>query len=804
MCRILLIACLLLSAARAVAADKGENTLESEAIAIGGVGGLYLLAEPGLLEIDIKKWDLHIRDTPTHLRAILVGPDRRPIDEVVLNDDGQSKGSGRGKEQHATLSAQVGQKGIYALNVTATHDRYGESVRWAYSTNCKKVLVETSRGHKDARHLEPIVLDSADLPGNICFAARSSEIEIEIDGLPSGVSPILFDDSDRQVAELTVDGDGRATHTISADDRSTERPWRLHLPSASATVHIDGVTRWERGEAYENLSLWSLDTESWFPFHDLRWMMAPYSRAFHAAPGDTHTVDFTLHNNSGTADSLSLGTPQSDLNVSLSSASVELAPDESKTVTATINIPDSASGTDTLTAEVTVTSRNHPDISTWSTIEARIGQAGQLTLEGPLVYLPYAHENEQFAYTPDYPNANQLYFNQDNRPFIRTDDGVHTLDSKTWTTLDTIDGERYRAITSKVAFAESGEVCLIGKSGDDTAYLYSGDGGKTYTATPIPKRDAPRQQWDIESFAGQNRPKGLAPILRASETGEYDPTNFWRHVNDLELFLPEMIDGRVVIGEPILLSTQAIGISSHSGIPSAIVSRDDRVHIIWGEATDPDGSEPGVPAFVATYDRTTSQLLGEKAFVGFGPPANDVHNTPSIVIDSEGYLHTLTGTHGQPFAYARSQEPNTAHAGFTEPELVEEELRSTYIGFVCDPDDTLHLVFRTWKTDGEYHPESHYANLAYKRKRKGGDWEPMKRLAVAPFTEYSIWYHRLTIDRKGRLFVSFDYWSTFWYYRVDHFGNTPGRGQAGGGGRRKTIMSADGGETWKLLETRDL
>ena len=90
-------------------------------------------------------------------------------------------------------------------------------------------------------------------------------------------------------------------------------------------------------------------------------------------------------------------------------------------------------------------------------------------------------------------------------------------------------------------------------------------------------------------------------------------------------------------------------------------------------------------------------------------------------------------------------------------------------------DDTLHLVFRTWKTDGEYHPVSHYANLAYKRKPKDGDWEPMRRLAVAPFTEYSIWYHRLTMDRKGRLFVSFDYWSTFWFYRMDHAGQHPSR-----------------------------
>ena len=66
-------------------------------------------------------------------------------------------------------------------------------------------------------------------------------------------------------------------------------------------------------------------------------------------------------------------------------------------------------------------------------------------------------------------------------------------------------------------------------------------------------------------------------------------------------------------------------------------------------------------------------------------------------------------------------------------------------------------------------------------------------LVVPPFSEYSVFYHRLTIDRKGRLFLSYDYWSTFWFYRNDHFGR-----------RRALLMSPDGGDTWKMAETKDL
>jgi len=775
---------------------SGANNVNHENLRIGGVGGLYILAEPGELTVEIAKWDLGGR-TPANLKAILIGPDRQVLDTI-----GIAEGAPDGA-YHA-LKTRVDQTGIYAVNVTITYDRYGEQVRWGFRTNAARYLIETSRGHKDARHLEPIVVDYTEGPADVCFAARSARMEIEVEEYPGNGSPPVLHDDAGNTTELSQDTEGKFTISLPEADRSTGKPWRLNLPDGKGVVHIDGVTRWDRSEPYENLSLWSPSVESHFPFQDLRWMLAPFRHAFHAKAGEPYAVEFTVHNNGAASDTITLASDSDQVGIALSATSIDLAPDESATVTATITTPKEAVPGETRVGRITAKSSTHSGISTWSTIEGRVGQASQLDLTGPLVYKPYEHENEQFAYTPDYPTVNQIYFSPENEPYIRVDDGVVRASDGGWTTIDTVDGERYRAITSKVAFGEDGAVCLLGRSNGLTAYLYSSDGGNTFVASPIPEREARRQQWDIEQFAGHNTPKGPAPILRATETGEYDPANFWRHVNDLELFVPKVVNGKVEVGDPILIATQGIGISSHSGIPSAIVSQGDRIHICWGEATDPDGDEPGVPAYVATYDRKEERLLGEKAFVGFGPPANDVHNTPSIVIDSEGYLHTLTGTHGQPFAYAKSLEPHTAHAGFTEPELVEENLRSTYIGFVCDPDDTLHLVFRTWKDDGEYHPVGYYANLAYKRKRKGGDWEPMKRLAVAPFTEYSIWYHRLTIDRKGRLFVSFDYWSTFWFYRVDHYGNTPGRGQAGGGGRRKTIMSSDGGESWKLLLTKDL
>jgi hypothetical protein len=116
----------------------------------------------------------------------------------------------------------------------------------------------------------------------------------------------------------------------------------------------------------------------------------------------------------------------------------------------------------------------------------------------------------------------------------------------------------------------------------------------------------------------------------------------------------------------------------------------------------------------------------------------------------------------------------------------------TYVGMVCTPDNTLHIVFRLWLRDDKYFPAGYYANLAYMSKHPTEKWSDARPLVVAPFSEYSIFYHRLTLDRKGALFLSYDYWSTFWFYRTDHRGS-----------RRSLLMSPDGGNTWKLAASND-
>ena len=158
---------------------------------LGGLGGVYLLAEPGELTIDVFKRDRNRRGSTAELRAILAGPDRRVIQEGTIPDDGQARGSGLGPVQQTRLTARVERKGVYVLNVTVSQDRYGEEMVWGFATNCPRYLIETSRGHKDERHQEPIVLLGSDQPGNVCFSPRKGPLTINVSGLPASATKLV-------------------------------------------------------------------------------------------------------------------------------------------------------------------------------------------------------------------------------------------------------------------------------------------------------------------------------------------------------------------------------------------------------------------------------------------------------------------------------------------------------------------------------------------------------------------------------------------------------------------------------------
>ena len=763
-----------------VSTARAEDTAWTADFRVGGCGGAYFRAEPGEFWVEVEKQDLNNRGRKTHVRAILFGPDRTVVAEETLPWQGMEKGSGPGPVQRVRLAVQVPWAGVYGLNITASEDRYGEDMVWGLRTNCPRYLVETSRGHKDARHEEPLVVQNGDVPGAVCFLPRDGAFTLDLSGF-RGEALRLLDATGQELANIPVNDDGTATHTAPATAHRENVPWQLQLSGANGTVNIDGVTRWDKEDGgYEDLSLWTPRADTWFPFHENRWLLTPYRQRRNVAHGAEGSVPFEVHNNGREAKTVALALeyPGDPWTAALSEDTVTLAAGASEVVELAYRAPETG-------AEARVHVRATADgFSTFSTV-VLTPDMGVLAepLDLPVVLKPYHHENAQFGYAPAYPVTTQVYFDQENRPAITSRNGVSVLRDGAWreSALEPLQ-------SSKVAFDPDNDLYLLARSAGQPALQHSRDGGATFTAYPLPGNGV----FDLEQFSGHNTPASPPPLARFIRTAS-DPDHIWRKVNDLDLFLPaKTAGGTIVLGEPIRLSALCIGLSSHSGIPSTIVSRGDKVHVVWAEATDPAVKVPGVPTFVATWDRAAG-TLSEPALVGYGPPANDIHNTPSITMDSQGYLHVLVGTHGSTFLYAKSLQLNDASAGWTEPEPLGPGLRQTYVGFVCGPDDTLHVVFRLWHTDTTYFPASHYATLSYMRKAPGQPWTAPRALIVPPFSEYSVFYHRLTIDRNGALFLSYDYWSTYWFYRTDRRET-----------RRALMTSANGGETWKLATMGDL
>lgn len=731
------------------------------------------------------------------------------------------------------VSAQVDRPGIYALNLTVKGDRHGLNIEWAIATNAAAWVIETSRGHRDERHREPIVLTDATRPADVNFLPRAGEFGIEVEGLPSDADPLtLFDDTGAEVARIPVVAErstsirqymrmqapdapeASARFTVPADESRSDRPWRLHLPQGEAFVEIDGLTRWEDGDLYPNQCVWTPEADSWFPWLQHRWLISPYQRTVYASPGAQRQMSFVVDNNAPEQRTvaLSLEFPGQPWPAELSENSLTLDAREAAEIEVAFQAP--ADGQERV-CHVRATPMHAPEVTAYTTLTARGGESpvGE-PLELPLVLDPYAHENRQFGYLPEYAVDNQVYFDLENRPFVVAGGGLYREVEGTWMYTDLseavvrcvpeVEAEGWSSAGSKVAFDADNDLYLLGRSGSTVALLRSTDAGETFTAYVLAGRENEPRGWDFEQFSGHNVPEGPPPVVRLTRTHRDTASGLrWRSTNDLELFVGEKTaDGEIEFNDPVQLTEVALGSSMHSGIPSMVVSRGSKVHVVWGEATDPEASReelPGVPAYVATYDRET-QTLGDPVFMSYGRPPNDGHNTPSITMDSEGYLHVVVGTHGRPFQYLRSLQANDAYSGWTEPIRTSDDgLRQTYVGLVCGTDDALHLVFRLWMSGQEHLDGALWAALAYQRKLPGHDWEDAKVLVAPPLSEYSIYYHRLTVDRTGALFLSYDYWSTMWFYRNDQRGPVAaGSGRPGRGWGRAVLTSPDGGDEWRL------
>ena len=462
----------------------------------------------------------------------------------------------------------------------------------------------------------------------------------------------------------------------------------------------------------------------------------------------------------------------------------------------------------------------------------------------PIVLRPNQHEAELLAWRPAF-TANVPNFDKEGRPYIRSRTAsldetgfVHALDGVGWTKLDFLEAVR-KAVPEAEATARSGGwlPSRIVFDADDHAYtllqvrlkskatqnllLYSRDHCRSWQVYPLPPGE-----FTLEHWTGHNEIAGPPPIGLLTKVGEHPAR--WASLMELSVLFPRKTADGLELGEPEVVTDRCFGMAQHSGGASFAATKGGKTFIVWGEVTYKPGeraavtayrhrgsrgrrehlpmthmSTSGSPTYVAAYDHKT-RTLGPSKLVGYAPPPDDCHNTPGISVDSTGHLHIITGAHGMPFHHVRSRKPLDAEGKWVGPDAIlktgyktdegKEEARQTYLAMVIDAEGTIHVVFRQWRQGvDEHHGGKNYAALSYQRKRKGRHWEDARPLVIAPVPGYSIYYHKLALDRRGRLFLSYSYWSTTPPYK-----DAPGRYN-----HRALLASPDGGDTWRLASTED-
>ena len=227
------------------------------------------------------------------------------------------------------------------------------------------------------------------------------------------------------------------------------------------------------------------------------------------------------------------------------------------------------------------------------------------------------------------------------------------------------------------------------------------------------------------------------------------------------------------LSEPIFIADNCRGVSNHSGGYSFAITSRNKTYIVYGVLRDcPSGSNP---VYIAVIDRNTQQVISNKFLAWAGPKEPDQHTTPVITIDKKGYLHVVTGGHFGPFRYLRSLMPHDIETGWAEP--VKMHYDQTYATLVCDQYNNLHSICRV------------VPNLVSQRKKGlNQNWSSPEEIVLAPkgYEGYSIFYHRLFIDKRHEMYLSFSFSDSSSKVVFP----------------RSLIVSEDQGNTWKLATTQ--
>lgn len=187
--------------------------------------------------------------------------------------------------------------------------------------------------------------------------------------------------------------------------------------------------------------------------------------------------------------------------------------------------------------------------------------------------------------------------------------------------------------------------------------------------------------------------------------------------------------------------------------------------------------------FIAFYNDEGRMVLGKRKLnqkewdlltTPYSGNIRDAHNSISIMVDGDGYLHVSWDHHGHALNYARSQHPFSLHLGQKIQMTGLYETNVTYPEFFKMPNGDLIFMYR----DGQ----SGRGNLAMNRYNlKSKTWTQLHSNLIDGERRQNA-YWQAFVDKKGVIHVSW-VWRTTWDVSTNH--------------DMCYARSKDGGVTWE-------
>lgn len=760
-------------------------------------GAAYFWLEKGTFELEIfkREWGRPISrfDTERLFRADLLSPSRELLAHFTLEGDAsiKSRKAEWGALSSKKMRVQIEEEGVYLLLVSVKRDSYFNSIRWGFRTNATRYLIDAGAGHYDAPRSERISFLVQKSPVGITFSPFTAPFTVSAQKLAGGRGEVtvLAAKGDTVLAALPVKGETAAGVVME----KTGSLLTLQLPYRSGQVQIAGVTEREQG-AGGWLPLWTPQADSWFNLEAVRWLLSPrYQLVEASAAGDVAAV-FTLNNTTDAPLLVEFEVLAKDGTVLQKAEQIQLAKGERRQLDVGFVAPSGQ-------AEAHLVARVAGCPPALAAL--RWQQPAAATDADPLqqtqIELPFQvpilrHNREAFGEHGTSKSHQQTYFDASGAPWFLDEQGLWTLRDGQWQCVVAANKDGLGAsVSNRIGTDALGRVyALFQRSGNHTLVAVDAkDLSIDELILPGRLRGKVLLEAPVSTQLSEKPPVIL--VYERTGTAPRDPKVRWGVDHRLRAYVTDWKEGALVLADDYTLSEHCIGVSDHSGLTSPVAQQGDSVFFVYGETSAPDSGDTGVPTFVRVLDRK-SNALGEPLLVGHAPPANDVHNVPSLLVDSEGGIHVIVGAHNKSFTYSYSKAGDGDRT-WTPIREVASDYDQTYVGAVMDAQDTIHLVSRIWRRGPNFPNDEFDTALIYQRKPRDGGWSRPQLLVLPPMPHYSVYYHRLTIAPDGTLHLAWTHWPTWSSYRNELESLAP----AGSTFDYLHWRSPSGGESWEWV-----